>query len=267
MYHHRLKRCGVSLVEMLLAMAVLGIMALALSALATTVHSTSGYVQHRGEAIQHARVACERIDRAIASAHATANYPGAWVIATLIGTTRYPDALVVWRPTGAATNAAGPPLMRELVWFTFDPSAPHKLLEITCPADNRSAPALTSAASWATELAAIHTASDSVKVQLTDLLRTGDAGTSGAQMRGVIRFETRLRPSAAEWSSYQGGSLAWNQLSWAQDIYSADSGLRQTWCRYELQLVPRDQPRSGGDTAALALPALGSAAIYYSLTP
>jgi hypothetical protein len=98
-------------------------------------------------------------------------------------------------------------------------------------------------------------------------LRTGDAGSTGTQMRGVIRFETRLRPSAAEWSEYQGGSRNWADMSWAQSIYSADTGLRQAWCSYELQFVPRGKSRSGADSAALALPAFGSAAIYYTLTP
>jgi prepilin-type N-terminal cleavage/methylation domain-containing protein len=266
MFHHRRKRAGVTLVEMLLALAVLGIMALSLGALASTVHSSNNYSQTRGEAIQHARVACERIERALHAAYATADYPGFAAVATTVGSYSYPDLLIVWRPDGAPANAAGPPLMKELVFFTFDPSAPQRLLEITRPTDSRAAPAPTNLTQWAIEIANLHTSNSSVKVQLTDLLRTGDAGSAGTQMRGAIRFETRLRPSAAEWASFQSGTLNWADLSWAQSVYSADTGLRQAWCSYELQLVPRDKARSGADSAAHALPAFGSGAIYYTLS-
>ncbi len=265
MFHRRRSPRGVSLVEMLLAIAVLGIIALSLSALATTVNTSNDYSQSRGEAIQHARVACERIERAMHSAHATADYPGFAAVATTINGQSYPDLLIVWRPDGAPANVNGPPLMRELVFFTFDPSAPNRLLEITLPHDNHSAPAMTNVTQWAMELASIHTSSSAVKTQLTDLLRTGDAGATGTQMRGVVRFETRLRPSASEWTSYKSNTLAWNDLSWAQSIYGSDTGLRQAWCSFELQLVPRGKTRSGSEAAALALPAFGSAAIYYTL--
>jgi hypothetical protein len=267
MCRRRRKRAGISLVEMLLAVAVLGIMAVSLSALAATVNSSNDFVQSRGEAIQHARVACERIERALLSAHATAEYPGFASVATTIGSHQYPDLLVVWRPNGAPINPLGPPLMRELVFFTFDPSAPHRLLEITLPDDNRPAPAATNIIQWANELVAIHGNHAAEKVQLTDLLRMGDAGSTGTQMRGAVRFETRLRPSAAEWTEYQNGTRAWNAMNWAQNIYGADTGLRQSWCSFELQLVPRGASRSGTESAALALPAFGSAAIYYTLTP
>ena len=266
MFHRRRNRTGVSLVEMLLAIAVLGIMAMSLSALATIVHTSNDFAQTRGEAIQHARVACERIERALSSAYATADYPGFAAVATTSGGHSYPDLLIVWRPVGAPANAAGPPLMRELVFFTFAPSEPHKLLEITLPNDNRPAPAASNLVQWAIELASLHTRNDAVKVQLSDLLRTGDAGSTGTQMRGVVRFETRLRPSAAEWTEYQNGSRDWDELSWAQSIYGSDTGLRQAWCSYELQFVPRGKTRSGSESAALALPAFGSAAIYYTLT-
>jgi hypothetical protein len=157
--------------------------------------------------------------------------------------------------------------MRELTIFTFNPSAPNVLLEVTLPNDGRSAPALSSSSSWATEVSNALSSNSAVKVQLSDLLRTGDAGSTGTQMRGVIRFETRLKPSAAEWTSYKAGTTNWANLSWAQSIYGSSTGLRQAWCSYELQFVPRGKTRSGTDSAALALPAFGSTAIYHTLTP
>jgi hypothetical protein len=188
------------------------------------------------------------------------------VLPTQVGSYAFPDTLIVWTPAGAPANANGPPLVRELTIFTFDPSHPERLLEITVPGDNRAAPSMTNASAWVGLLTSIHASSSAQRVQLTDLLRTGNSSSNGSNVRGVIRFETRYLPTLTEWASYQSGSTAWADLSWPLNLYGSQYGMRQAWCRMELQLVPRGQTREGTDAAANAIPVFGSATLLSTLS-
>jgi prepilin-type N-terminal cleavage/methylation domain-containing protein len=259
-------RRGLSLVELLLSLAVVGILAAGVSTLAMGVRATSEYAQGTAEALQHGRVACERIERACSSAKATADYPGFGVLPTAVGSSLFPDTLIVWTPGATPANANGPPLVRELTIFTFDPSKPERLLEITVPGDNRAVPSMTDASGWASLISSIHSSSSAQKVQLTDLLRVGNASSNGSNLRGVIRFETRYLPTTTEWASYKGGSTAWADLSWPLNLYGSQYGVRQAWCRIELQLVPRGLTRQGSDSAANAVPVFGSATLLSTLS-
>ena len=77
-------------------------------------------------------------------------------------------------------------------------------------------------------------------VTLTELIRTGRVTDAAAlpKWRGAIRFERRLRPSAAEWASCQAvltspeetkeeKETAWRSVPWVQGIYGSTTGLRQ----------------------------------------
>ena len=71
-----------------------------------------------------------------------------------------------------------------------------------------------------------------------------------------------LRPSAAEWSQFEAGTRPWEDISWAQSVHGSRTGLRQTWCRIELQLRPS---HLASDDADLAIPFFGSATAYYEM--
>jgi hypothetical protein len=102
---------------------------------------------------------------------------------------------------------------------------------------------------------------------LSDLLRTCSASTSDSgSLQGAVRFETRLRPSAADWASYKAGGTTWMNLPWVQGIYGSQAGLRQVWVRTELQLLPGVAWIESNPATADAVPYLGSAALYYQLT-
>ncbi len=101
---------------------------------------------------------------------------------------------------------------------------------------------------------------------LSELLRTcSTSATGGGSLRGAVRFETRLRPSADDWTSYKAGGTAWMNLPWVQGTYGAQAGLRQVWVRTELQLLPGVAWTESNPAAADAVPYLGSAALYYQL--
>lgn len=268
---HVSSRGGLTLLEMLISISIVSIIALAMSGLAITVRQTTAYTQGYGTALQHGRVVLERIHSLVSGAYTTPNHPGVVVVFDPLGSYRFPDTLLVWRPAGTPANAAGPPLLGEVVIVCPDPADPSRLVEITAPGDTRPVP-LDSAAlnttAWRNALAAVKTADTSRKTVLTNLLRTArtSSGATGT-VRGAVRFECELHPTAAEWASYQAGSLAWQNLSWPQGLYHAASrsGLRQVWVRSELQLLPDALPGQQDASAQQVVPLFGSTAVYYTL--
>lgn len=258
-------RTGLTLVELLIAVAIISMTAVALATLAKATQISATYVEGHATAAQHARVTSERIQRAVQTSIASESFPGAVVFAESVGGVRFPDTLVVWKPEAGASAAApeGLPRFCELIVYCPNPAVPGELLEITSRSDLRTVPALNNASQWASELAALKSGNISRKTVLTDLLRTASASSSGAN-RGCARFETVLRPSASELASFRAGTKPWNELSWPQHWYGQTTGMRQTWVRWELQLMPHS--RTGGAAAdTLAIPFLGSAARYYDI--
>ena len=259
-------RRGLTLVELLLAVSILGIMAGALTGLASAVQQSSGYSQGYGTATQHARVTFERISRTVGEATATDQYPGAVVVSTTVSGFGYPDMLVVWHPNGAPANAAGPPLLSEVVIYCPDPSNPYQLLEVTLPGNSTSIP-LNSASlntpGWQSQLASLVTSPSSNRVLLTNLVRA--ASVNNANLRAAIRFETEMHPTDSEWAVYQEGTAAWNSLSWAQGICGSQTGLRQVAVRCEVQLLPQQAAGTLDPTSQQAIPFLGSSSFCYQL--
>jgi hypothetical protein len=264
------RRRGLSLAELLIAVAILVFVAGGIAALTATIDQSNRQGQGQAIATQHARVALERIERTLRQAVASPEYPGFVAISETVGGYKYPDTLVVWRPaSGAAANPLGRPLFSELVIFRVDPSQPNVLSEITVAGDNRTTPPTSDSAAWVGELAALRGKSTYQAVTLTDLLRTAstnDDPLSTAARRGVVRFEVERSPSDAEVADYRSGKTAWKDLPWCQGIYGAKGGLAQAKCRIELQLMPGKQAQANDPTGATAIPFFGSAAIYYQVT-
>ena len=261
-------RCprGLTLLELLIATSIMVIVMGTLAALSKAVQVSTEYSEGHGTATQHARVCLERITRVANEATANESFPGFLVVAEEVGAWRFPDTLVVWHPDGSPVDPEGLPRYNELVIYCPDPVIPDQLLEITVPSDTRQVPPAGDASAWASAVDWIKRSPSSQKTPLTSLLRTGLVPEASTTMeRGAVRFESRLRPSADDWSSYQGGSLSWNALNWVQGIYGSQTGVRQAWLRIELQLIP-DQTSGGIDASGQqALPFFGSAAVYYEM--
>jgi hypothetical protein len=269
--HFPQRRRALTLTEMMLSIALMSMVALAMAALASAVRSTRSYADGQGTAAQHARVALARIRSCIEDAHASAEFPGMMVISTQVGSYSFPDTLIVWNPSGSVVNTAGPPLYSELVIFCPDPAAPYRLVEITVPTDTRTTPAVTDTSAWATNINAIKSSNAAKKTILTDLLRIADAGTvissggsNNSQLRGAIRFRVVVRPSETDWTNFKNGTVAWTDLPWVQDIRGSQTGLRQSWCRTELQLL--SATTTTATAISEAIPFFGSATLYYELT-
>ncbi len=256
-------RKALTVLETLIAIAILGMVAVSLGALSSAVESGSAYTFGHAAAVQQARVAVLRIQNRVFRATATAEFPGFFVLHEQVHGWDFPDTLVVWSPLGTAANPAGPPLFSELVIYCPDPASPQQLVEIRASQDNRATPPLSDLAGWRAELAAIKAKADVDRSVLIATLRTMPIESGGAR-RGVVRFHQRLRPPSSQWDAYQAGSLAWDDLAWVQDIQGGNRGLRQSLCHIELQLLA-DEPGTAV-SSEVVIPFFGSAALYYQLS-
>jgi hypothetical protein len=247
------------MIELLIASSVMLLVAGSLGMLAMTVQSCAEYGHGHGMATQHARVCLERIERTLSEANCSEQFPGFAAFGEDVGGWMFPDTLVVWRPEGAAVDPDGLPRFNELVIFCPDPSQPSRLLEITMPGDSGVAYAASDTASWETALASIKADNSAERVELTDLLRTADPGDGTS--RGAVRFYVTLRPTEQELSDNAASLIAWDDINWVQDIHGPNFGLRQAWCRFELQMTPEGIPGKEASDE-LAIPFFGSAAVY-----
>jgi type II secretory pathway pseudopilin PulG len=256
------RRRAMTLLELMLAMSILLMVVGILGGLAQTAQQGFEYSEGYGVAAQHARVVLDRIARDVGQATANAAFPGCMVSAETVGSYRYPDTLVVWKASGTVT-AGRLPCYNELVIYCPNPSAPNQFVQMTTT-NTSTAPAADDASAWLTALTALKKDAATKTVVLTDLLRTCSTG-SGTATRGAVRFEARLRPSAADWTSYAAGSTTWSNLPWAQGVYGTKTGLRQVWVRTELQLTPGVAWTVNDSAAVQVVPYFGSAALYYTL--
>lgn len=265
-------RCGLTLVELLLAISIMSMMAAAIGALSVAVQMSSEHALYQNETTQHGRVALERMLRAVRNARANQVFPGVLAIPSMASTGRHSDVLAVWHPADEPVSPEGLPRFNELVVFMPDPDAPNRLLELTFPDDHREVPPVAVAHQWHNELVSLAVSPQTRRVQLTDRLKTGVSSsvTGAPEPRGVVWFSVMLRPSEEEWGEFKAGDLGWNELTWAQSLYGTDNGLRQVWCSIELQL---DTPIAAGatqsshaeQTAYETTPFFGSATRYYML--
>jgi hypothetical protein len=281
----------------MVAMTVMVMVIGALGGLARTIQQSYEYSDGYGVSTQNARIALDRICQNVASATANAKFPGCWVVADTVGSYRYPDELVVWRPRNAdgtwvppnspPPHADGVPRYNELVIYCPRPDplelnaavpTHFQLVEIK-PTNTGSVPAVTNTAGWVAGVTARK--ADSPITVLTNLLRACSTSASGGPFRGAARFEIRLLPSDNQYQAGLANWAAWANLPWVQGIYGRHvepqttsstgwgekwQGLRQVWMRMELQLIQGSDLIETNPSGAQVIPYFGSAALYYELT-
>ncbi|MEX1224105.1 MAG: hypothetical protein WEA31_06105 [Pirellulales bacterium] len=251
-----------------MAMAVTGVIALALGSLASAVHSSNEYVQNQATVTQHARVVLERIKRHVETAHASREFPGFLIVPTTSGSYTFPDTLAVWQPLGEPVDAEGLPRVSELIVYTPNPASPNELWEITDRSNHAVVPSLGSTSAWRTMIASLAASNTASVVELTDLVRRSKVNASDTRPRSTIRFEGQQSPSDVQLAAYEAGTADWEDMGWPQSLYGNRAGLRQSWCRIELQLMPPGRRAADGrDSADIATPFFSSAALYYDVEP
>lgn len=259
-------RKGLTLVELLIALTILVLTVGALGGLAKAVQQSAVYGDGHRIANQHGRVILERIGRMVQEAHANEQFPGCLVVSETIGSWRFPDTLIVWHPDGQPADPEGLPRFDELVIYTPSDRGPNQLLEIEVQVDSRTVPAPEDTNAWLSELESIRKSADHRRVTLSGLMRVCTVAESNTpQRRAAVRFVRRLRPSEDEWTEFRAGSRDWDDLIWSQGIHGAETGLRQTWVRTELQLMPGEEALANDPAGQQAVPFFGSATLYYEL--
>jgi len=250
-------------VELLVSVSVVTIVIAGLGAMAVTISDASQHNLNQQLLLQHARVAMQRIETSINTATTSEQFPGAVVFSTTAGAWEFPDTLVVWSPeTAAPANPLGLPLFSEIKVYCPDIHQPGTLLEIRAPGDDRVVPAIDDLAAWQSEFSYLKSTPPQ-SVALTSHLRTAQVPETGE--RGVIRFVQQMRPDAIEWSQYRSAAATWESLNWPLDNAGSSYGVRQVWCRIEMQLTAEP----GGDDPAgqRSTPFFGSATVNYGLSP
>jgi hypothetical protein len=262
------------MVELLMAMSVMVLIGGVVAGLASAVYTANDYCQGVANATQHGRVALERIQQTVRTATASETFAGCAMLETVLDSYRVADTLVVWHPAdGVPANASGPPLARELFIYAPDPSDARQLVEIIPSAGDARAMPLPSDdhAAWAIFINGLKSSGSSTKTVLTELLRvanvTSNTGSGPVTaLRGGVQFECRAAPSAASWSAYRAGTVAWNALPWPQGLYGPRTGIRQVSVDVELQLMPRQTAAGHVSAASQVMPMFGSATLYYDLS-
>lgn len=259
------RRRGLTLPELIVSIAIMVLIAGAMAVLSTGVQAVAEHTQGIDLAAQHGRIAIGRIENNVRKAFANESFPGCVVLATTVGTVSYPDTLFVWKPDTMAAQPTGLPMVRELVMYTPDATTPSNFLEITWPSSAATAPPLTDGTSWNALANSFRTGNRPVRSTLTTLLRTNPVATGSTTLRGAVRFQILMQPTAAAWTSYRSGSLAWSSIDWPQDLRGSQTGTRIVACQTEMQLLPPtgDINNNTGDGV---VPFFGSASITYFLS-
>lgn len=252
---------GLTLVELLSALTVMVMLSAALLAVTTTVENGASYIGGREIAAQHGRVVVDRIQRTLHSAHANELFPGFIIEEEQIDTWRFPHTLVVWSPQGDPVDPDGLPRWNEIVIFAPVPNNPTEFAQYRLPGSGSIS--LNSDGTLNYNFNNLQYLNGGV---LTNLVRVGKVSSSGYETDvPAVRFHVVHSPSEADWASYKAGSTAWTDLSWVQDIRSNQTGLRQSWCRFEVQILPGDDAKDEDPTTDKAVPFFGSGALYYQL--
>ena len=237
-------RRGFTIVELLMSMAILGMVVVAVGVLSQSVFQANEHTRAVGAATQHARVAMQRISQTVTSAYAAATEPGVAVIENLVGGESLPDTAVIWAPTGDPQNPDGPPLVGELVFYTPNPSNPMELWELTDP-DNTTPQSLTTINSLAGRnlLATLTASPTTTKRTVMKRLQTIQLGGDDV---ALLRFSTRMMPTASEWTQLVAGSVAWENAAWPQSMYADDWGMRSVCLQMEMwtSIAPQSDPNA-----------------------
>ncbi len=254
------QRRGLSLPELLASMLILTLIAGALGSVATGVRSSNSYCTGHTQAAQHARVTLARIEANIERATANESFAGCRVFSTTVSGFAFPDALIIWKPTGNAASPTGLPRVHELLLYTPNPSVANELLEIREPSNTAAAPAASATTSWNTLISNLKSSNTATRTVLTNRLHTARPTTSGS-LCGCARFLIMAGPTDAQWAAYRAGTLTWDQLDWPLDRYGSTTGSRQVACQMELLVDASD----GVSTSGQVIPFFGSASFGYQL--
>ncbi|MGQ9505180.1 MAG: PulJ/GspJ family protein [Thermogutta sp.] len=224
-------RSGVTLVEMLVAIAISGLIIVGIATFVALAENSFAIGRRSAEAVQIARSCFLQIEKTLDQAWANEVFPGAIVVPQSVAGEALPETLVVWCPTGKKPrDPNGLPYLDELVVFGVNDAQPNELRRYRFANSDLIAPPPSQVTAWQALIGTLKTQSPAESEVLTDRLRTFVMNT---RICGAIRFRIDLAPSESEWNDT---SLTWNRLSWPQNLFSANRGTRRVSVHIEIQL-------------------------------
>ena len=259
------RRRGFTLAELLCATAILTLLAGAMGTLAYGVSTANDFCRGQNEAAQHARVALERIRRNVINCKASESFPGCMVASTNVASYSYPDRLLIWKSDGVAAGVTEYPKYKDLIVYTYNPSRPIELLEVT----TTDTTVLTSTTNTALNTVVDAMLANSTKTVITDRLGIATTGNGTATRladrladsasRGLVRFRIIMGPTATQWTEYKASTRTWANIDWPLDKYGTGTGNRRVSCLSEIQMLADDTGEKP------AIPCFGSATKVYLL--
>lgn len=184
------QRRGMTLVELLISMMVLGLMSVVLAGMSNAVNSAWEYTKGVGGTEQQASAVIDRIKYMVGQTgtYRVAGQPtrlGMAVVEREVSSTTVPDVLVLWtggRDGGMAAlgQQTRLPIASELLAYTWNEKSPSQLVEVAFPGDSTTVDFASSdfAASVATLLA-----SPTVeRIPLCERLRIGAIGQTSSSL-------------------------------------------------------------------------------------
>ncbi|WP_339730382.1 prepilin-type N-terminal cleavage/methylation domain-containing protein [uncultured Gimesia sp.] len=271
-------RGGLTLVELLMAMAISSILVVALGGIVTATQSAWKHTQGIEDSQAQITATFDRIKMMVSQAgiYQVSGQPpqvGLAVVTNSWNSIDIANTLVVW--TGGRNGGISDqgtltrlPKINELLIYTSDPDDAHNLIELALP-DIDSSIDFNSSSFNSTIRSAI-SSNSAESALLSNRIKASQfilSGNPWGTPVGNIRFEIVKTPSDSNLSGVSPGTSAWMNLSWPQGTASATSGLRQIRINYEIQFETAERTALNDANSPTALPFFGSSSRYYAYVP
>lgn len=239
-----------TLVELLIGMAIMGLMTVVLAGMSNAVNSAWTYTKGVEITEQSAAAAFERMKYMLAHAgtYRLTGQPtrlGVAVVSRSVGSATIPDVLVLWtggRNGGMAASGtlARLPVASELLVYTWDSSQPSQLLEIAFPDNSGNIDfAATDFSTTITDLLAIKTAD---RIPLCDHLRVSTLSDSTPTITTQSLVDTAIYGSMTGSSMYGPSVTNTSTTSSTTSSVSANAAFNQSvgCARFDIVWTPTD---------------------------
>lgn len=274
----QISRGGLTLVELLMAMAISSILVVALGGIVTATQSAWKHTQGIEDSQAQITATFDRIKIMVSQAgvYQVSGQPpqiGLAVVTHSWNSIDIANTLVVW--TGGRNGGISDqgiltrlPKISELLIYTSDPDDAHNLIEVALPGVDSSID-FTSSSFNSTIRSAIKSNS-AESALLSNRIKSSQFVLSGnpwGSPVGNIRFEIVKTPSDSSLSSVSPGTSDWMNLPWPQGATSSTSGLRLVTINYEIQFETAERTSANDINSPTALPFFGSSSRYYAYAP
>jgi len=271
-------RSGLTLVELLMAMAISSILIVALGGIVTATQSA--WIHSQGIEDSQAQVTAtfDRIKMMVSQAgvYQVSGQPPQVGLAVVTHSWNYvdiPDTLVVWtggRNGGISDNGTLTrlPKMNELLIYTLDPNDPHNLIEVALPESTTEIDFNSS--SFKNTIRTAIKSKNAESALLCNRFKNSQyilSGSPWGPATGILLFEITKTPSDSSLGAVTAGTSSWMNLSWPQGTVSASSGLRQVSVQYEAHIEISERTSLNEVNSTTALPFFGSCSRLYAYTP